>query len=400
MHAPRGAHACRRPYLSLYSPASAMLTLHLAPARRPGLTGLFAADEYARRRAFYTTRVAPTPLVRLPALATRLGLGAVWVKDETARFGLPAFKSLGVEFAVDALRARGELDGVTTLVCASAGNHGRAVARAARVAGLSSRIFLDADVAPPRVAAIASEGAEIVRVAGSYDDAVRLAADDAAATGSLVVSDTSWDGYERVPHDIMLGYTQVMDEAESAWQAAGPPDVLVVQAGVGGLLAAVASWSAWRYGDARPKLIAVEPARAACVQASARAGHPIAVTAPLTTIMAGLRCGEVSPLAFTAIRELVDACVAVDDTWCRAAMRQLARPDGTDPDMAVGTSGAAGIAALLALAAAPDATLRDRLGLTSGARVMAIATEGVTEPDLWHDATSHARAARPTSEQA
>ena len=379
-----------------------MLTLHTAPARRPGSTGLFAADEYARRRAFFTTRVAPTPLVRLPALATRLGLGAVWVKDETERFDLPAFKSLGVEFAVDALRARGELHGVTTLVCASAGNHGRAVARAARVAGLRARIFLDADVAPARVAAIASEGAEIVRVAGSYDDAVRLAAEDAAATGSRVVSDTSWDGYEQVPHDIMLGYTQVMDEAEAAWQAAGdgPPDVLVVQAGVGGLLAAVASWSAWRYGDARPRLIAVEPARAACVQASVRAGHPAALSGPLTTIMAGLRCGEVSPLAFTAILELVDAYVAVDDSWCRAAMRQLARPGGTDPALAVGTSGAAGIAALLALDAAPDVSLRDRLGLTSAARVMAIATEGITEPDLWHDATSHPRAARPTSEQA
>jgi len=377
-----------------------MLTLHLAPARRPWATGLFTDDEYARRRSFFTTRVAPTPLVRLPALATRLGLGAVWVKDETARFGLPAFKSLGVEFAVEALRARGALEGATTLVCASAGNHGRAVARAARVAGLSARIYLDADVAPARVAAIASEGAEVVRVAGTYDDAVRLAADDAAATGSLVVSDTSWDGYERVPRDIMLGYTQVMDEAEAAWQADGPPDVFVVQAGVGGLLAAVASWSAWRYGEARPRLIAVEPARAACVQASARAGRPTAVAGPLTTIMAGLRCGEVSPLAFTALGDLVDAYVAVDDSWCRAAMRRLAVPAGTDPTMAVGASGAAGIAALLAVDAAPDVALRATLGLTAGARVMAIATEGVTEPDLWHDATSHPRAARPTSEQA
>ncbi len=331
-----------------------MLTLHTAPPRRSGVSGLFTDDEYARRRVFFTTRVTPTPLVRLPALATRLGLGAVWVKDETSRFGLPAFKSLGVEFAVDGLRARGVLDGVTTLVCASAGNHGRAVARAARVAGLGARIFLDADVSPARVEAIASEGAEVVRVAGTYDDAVRLATADAAASASLVVSDTSWDGYEQIPRDIMLGYTHLMDEAEAAWGADGPPDVLVVQAGVGGLLAAVASWSAWRYGDQRPRLIAVEPARAACVLASARAGHPTAVEGPLTTIMAGLRCGEISPVVFPVLRDLVDACVAVDDTWCRAAMRHLARPDGTDPALAVGTSGAAGIAALLALRAAPD----------------------------------------------
>ncbi|MBL8138260.1 MAG: diaminopropionate ammonia-lyase [Acidobacteria bacterium] len=360
-----------------------MLTLYHAASRRTGATGLFTAEEYARRRAFFTTRVAPTPLVWLPALAARLGLGDLWIKDETARFGLPAFKSLGVEFAVDALGARGALAGVTTLVCASAGNHGRAVARAARVAGLRARIFLDADVAPARVHAIASEGAEVVRVEGTYDDAVRLAAADAAATGSLVVSDTSWDGYEQVPRDIMLGYTQVMDEAAAAWGADGPPDVVIVQAGVGGLLAAVASWMAWTYGDARPRLVAVEPARAACVQASARAGHPVAVEGPLTTIMAGLRCGEVSPLAFSALDGLVDACVAVDDDWCRAAMRQLARPEGADPRLEVGTSGAAGIAAVLALHAA---SALEPLGLTRSSRVLAIATEGVTEPDLWRDA--------------
>lgn len=361
-----------------------MLTLHHAPARHTGATGLFTADEYARRRAFFTTRVSPTPLVRLPALAARLGLGGVWVKNETARFGLPAFKSLGVEFAVHALGARGALEGVTTLVCASAGNHGRAVARAARVAGLHARIFLDADVAPSRVAAIASEGAAIVRVDGTYDDAVRLAAADAAATGGLVVSDTSWDGYDEVPRDIMLGYTQVMDEAAAAWGTEGPPEVVVVQAGVGGLLAAVASWMAWTYGDTRPRLVAVEPARAACVQASAREGRPVAVDGPLTTIMAGLRCGEVSPLAFEALEGLVDAYVAVDDDWCRAAMRQLARPEGTDPRLEVGTSGSAGLAALLALHATGNATL-EALGLTSSARVLAIATEGVTEPELWRD---------------
>lgn len=361
-----------------------MLTLHHAPARHAGATGLFTADEYARRRVFFTTRVTPTPLVRLPALAARLGLGGVWVKDETSRFGLPAFKSLGVEFAVEALGARGALAGVTTLVCASAGNHGRAVARAARVAGLRARIFLDADVAPARVEAIASEGAEIIRVDGTYDDAVRLAAADAAAIGGLVVSDTSWDGYEQVPRDIMLGYTQVMDEAAAAWGTEGPPEVVIAQAGVGGLLAAVASWMAWTYGDTRPRLVAVEPARAACVQASAREGRPVTVAGPLTTIMAGLRCGEVSPLAFTALDGLVDAYVAVNDDWCRAAMRQLARPEGTDPRMEVGTSGSAGIAALLAIHAAGPAT-RHALGLTPSARVLAIATEGVTEPGLWRD---------------
>ncbi len=347
--------------------------------------GLFDASEYARQRAFFTTHPA-TPLVSRPALATSLGLGGLLVKDETSRFGLPAFKSVGVEFAIHALGARGELAGVTTLVCASAGNHGRAVARAARSAGLAATIFLDADVAPARVAAIASEGAAIVRVAGTYDDAVRDAAAHAAATGGLVVSDTSYPGYERIPHDIMLGYTRLMDEAERSWGAT-PPDLLVIQAGVGGLLAAVASWSAWRFGDARPRLLAVEPARAACVQASARAGRPDVVPGPLTTVMAGLRCGEVSPLAFTAIAPLVDGYLAVDDAWTLAAMRHLARPEAGDQALAVGASGAAGVAALLALRDDPAlGGVGAAIGVTPATHAFVIATEGVTEPDLWRDA--------------
>jgi diaminopropionate ammonia-lyase len=359
-----------------------------ARSRRADATGLFTDQEYARQRAFFTTRVSPTPLVSLPGLATRLGLGALWVKNETRRFDLPAFKSLGVEFALHEMTARGALDGVDTLVCASAGNHGRAVARAARHARLHARVFLDRDVASSRVAAIRSENAEVVRVEGTYDDAVRLAADDAARTGALIVSDTSWLGYEQVPRDIMLGYTRVMDEAAAAWAGQGPPDLMVVQAGVGGLLAAVASWSARHLGPDRPALIAVEPWLAACVQASARAGAPAAIGGPLTTIMAGLRCGEVSPLAFDVVPDLVDGYIAVEDDWCRAAMHLFAHPEPGDPDLAVGTSGAAGLAALLAATESPAA--REFLAACAprvAPRVLIIATEGITEPDLWADVT-------------
>ncbi len=365
-----------------------MSTALLTPrttASRAG-RGLFDADEYARQRAFFTTRDAPTPLVALPALAASLGLGGLWIKDETTRFGLPAFKSLGVEFAVHALADRGELAGVTTLVCASAGNHGRAVARAAHQAGLAATIFLDAGVAPARVAAIASEQARVVRVAGTYDDAVREAAAHADATGGLVVSDTSWPGYEAIPRDIMLGYTRLMDEAAAAWAGHGPPDLMIVQAGVGGLLAAVASWSAWTFGPDRPRLIAVEPTEAACVQASARAGRPTTLDGPLTTVMAGLRCGEVSPLAFAALAPLVDGYVAVEDGWARQAMRRLARPGPGDPALAVGASGAAGLAALLAMRQDEAlAGVAEAVVLTASTRVFLIATEGVTEPELWKE---------------
>ena len=364
-------------------------TLRPAARRRHGVSGLFTDQEYARQRAFFTTRVLPTPLVSLPGLATRLGLGALWVKDETRRFDLPAFKSLGVEFAVHEMAARGALAGVNMLVCASAGNHGRAVARAARHAGLRARVFLDRDVAPSRVDAIRTEEADVVRVDGTYDDAVRLAAADAAAsTGALVVSDTSWPGYEQIPRDIMLGYTRMMDEAADAWHDQGPPDLMVVQAGVGGLLAAVASWSARQYGEARPALVAVEPLLAACVQASARANTATPVDGPLTTIMAGLRCGEVSPLAFDVVPHLVDGYIGVEDRWCRAAMHLFAHPEPGDRALTVGTSGAAGLAALLAGTESPEArALFDACAARPAPHVLVIATEGMTEPDLWHEVT-------------
>lgn len=352
--------------------------------------GLFADKDYAAQRAFFEGRpaLAPTPLVRLPGLARACGLGALWLKDETARFGLPAFKGLGAGFALETLAARGDLDGVDRLVCASEGNHGRAVAQAARRMGRRARIYLGAAVAESRAAAIASEGADIVRVPGTYDDAVRAAAQDAEANGWRVISDQSWEGYEAIPRLIMQGYTRLMDEAEASWGADGPPDVALVQGGVGGLVCAAASWMAWRYGAARPRLVVVEPLHAACLQVSARAGVPTAVTGPLTTIMGGLRCGEVSPVALPAIRATADAYVAVEDAWARRAMAALAHPTDGDPLLCVGTSGVAGVAALLALHEAPE--LRDAaraLQLTPHTRAFVIATEGPTEPALWEEAT-------------
>lgn len=352
--------------------------------------GLFTDEEYTAQRGFFAARpaLAATPLVRLPALAGTLGLGDLWVKDETDRFGLPAFKGLGAGYALETLASRGELDGVDRLVCASEGNHGRAVAQAARRMGRQARIYLGAAVATAREAAIASEGAEVVRVSGTYDDAVRTAAREAETHGWRVISDQSWDGYEDIPRLIMLGYTRLMDEAEAAWGVDGPPDIALVQGGVGGLACAVASWMAWRYGATRPRLVVVEPFHANCLQRSAATGRPTAVDGPLTTIMGGLRCGEVSPVAFPDIRAVADAYVAVEDVWAEHAMAALARPAGTDPALRVGTSGVAGVAALLALRDAPDLRETARaLGLSSQTRAFVIATEGTTEPALWEAAT-------------
>ena len=364
-------------------PAQVTVSAYLPTASTgPRDRGLFSAGEYQQVRAFFEARphLSPTPLLDLPGLARKLGVGRVMVKDETGRFGLNAFKLLGGRFAMDTLAAEGALPPGHTVGCASEGNHGRAVARAARDAGCQARVYMAADAAQVRVDAIAGEGATVVRVDGSYDDAVRRLSADAAAHGWTIVSDTSWDGYERIPRLIMLGYTHMMDEVTET------SDVVFVQGGVGGLLCGIASWCAF-HAPARA-VVSVEPTTAACLQASARAGRPTAVNGPLATTMAGLRNREVSPLAFQSVRSTVAAFLAIDDVWAHEAMRTLAQPPDGDPVLAAGASGSAALGGLLAVcgdSAMP--AVRERLGLGPASRVLVLVSEGVTDPALWHEVT-------------
>jgi diaminopropionate ammonia-lyase len=346
---------------------------------------LFSADEYALVTRFFAIHpeLTATPLRALPALAATLGLATLLAKDETHRFGLNAFKLLGARFAVEQLLAEGAITRGDTLVCASEGNHGRAVAHTARALGCPARVYLSESVAAPRADAIAGEGAVVVRVSGTYDDAVRRAAADAEAHGWTVVSDTSWPGYERIPRLIMLGYTRMMDEMIQAMPDDWRPDAIFVPGGVGGLLAAVASWSAWHW-PRPPHIVAVEPSSCACLQASARAGQPTTVPGPFDTMMGGLRCGEVSPLAFEAVLPIVDGYIAVDDGWSEQAMRALGRPADHDPAVEAGPSGAAALAGLLA--ALEDRSARDLkayLDLGPWSTVVVIVSEGMTDPPLW-----------------
>jgi len=356
---------------------------------------LFNADDFARAAAYFTAHpeLAPTSLTPLPALARRLGVGHVLVKNETARFGLPAFKPLGARFAIEQLLAEGRIAKGDTLVCASEGNHGRAVAHAARLLGCQARVYLSESVAAPRADAIASEGATLVRVPGTYDDAVRAAAEEATSHSWTVVSDTSWSGYEHIPWLIMLGYTRLVDEMAEAMPDGWRPDAIFVPGGVGGLLAAVGAACTHRW-PARPRLVAVEPVSAACLQASARAGVPTVVPGPFDTMMGGLRCGEVSPLAFRAVLRLVDAYIGIDDSWAARAMRMLARPAGDDLSLAVGPSGAAALAGLLAFLEDEAArNLRAALAIGAGSSVVLIASEGATDPPLWARIVGQAGAA-------
>lgn len=343
---------------------------------------------------------AESPLRTLPTLAARLGLGALHYKDESGRFGLASFKALGGAYAVfrliqkaiaakyDGQRAtpdeilvgayRDVVESIT-VTCATDGNHGRSVAWGAQLFGCRCVIYIHATVSEGRREAIARYGAEVIRVAGNYDDSVRHAAAEAARHGWTVVSDTTYEGYREIPIDVMHGYG-VMSR-EIVRQMAEPPTHVLVQAGVGALAASVcaAFWQAW--GARRPRFIVVEPVKAACLFESARAGHPVVVHGDLDTVMAGLACGEVSPVAWEILSAGANDFVTVDDTFALEGMQVFARPADADPAIVSGETGTSGLAVLLA--AQGDAALRAALGLDASARVLLIGSEGATDPAIY-----------------
>ncbi|MFW5680510.1 MAG: diaminopropionate ammonia-lyase [Pseudomonadota bacterium] len=325
---------------------------------------------------------APTPLVRLRALARSHGLAALHYKDERTRFGLESFKALGGAYAVQRLLARlGRDPREVTVTCATDGNHGRSVAWGAQRFGCRCRIYIHATVSEGRRRAIEAFGAEVVRTPGTYDDSVRQAAADAAAQGWTVVSDTSYPGYTDIPKDVMAGYMLMADEAFEALPE--PPTHIAVQGGVGGVAAAVLATSWLRWGEARPRFVVVEPVRAACIAPSLEAGERRPATGDLDTLMAGLACGEVSLLAWDILRAGCHAALVIEDDDAVALMRRLADPLPGDPPLVAGESATCGLAGLLAARARP--ALARALGLDATSRVLVFGTEGATDPDLYRE---------------
>jgi diaminopropionate ammonia-lyase len=341
----------------------------------------------------------PTPLHPLPKLAARAGVDAILYKDEAERFGLGSFKALGGAYAVfkllrKAIRKQknvaastrdltsGRYADVTsriTVTCATDGNHGRSVAWGARTFGCQCVIYIPETVSEGRCQAIAAYGAEIRRFAGTYDDGVRRAASDAAAQGWTVVSDTAYEGYTDVPRDVMQGYSLMVEEALA--QASALPSHVFVQGGVGGLAAGVCSYLWERCGAARPRFVIVEPEKADCFYRSAVAGRPTPAEGALDTIMAGLACGEVSPLAWQILQIGADAFMTIDDDAAVDCMRLLADGRFGDGAVVAGESAVAGLAGLLMASA--DADARCRLDLRRDSRVLVFGTEGATDPEVY-----------------
>ena len=338
----------------------------------------------------------PTPLHRLTGLAQELGVGELWLKDESGRFGLGSFKPLGGAYAVVHLlrervgedlsiadvaagRAAARVNDIT-VCCATDGNHGLAVAWGARRAGARCTVFLPGAVSEGRERAIAAQGADIVRVDGSFDDAVRACAEEAASRGWLPVSDTSHAGGDEAPSRVMHGYTMLVDEIGAALGEAAATHVFV-QAGVGGLAAAVIGAFRQDCGAGSPKGVVVEPAKADCFYQSAVAGRPSPASGDLDTVMACLAAAEVSPLAWQVLERGAFAFLALDDDGAVDAMRRAASPAGDDPPLVLGESGSAALGGLMA--AAGDADARGALALGEDARVVVIGSEGATDLDIY-----------------
>jgi diaminopropionate ammonia-lyase len=342
---------------------------------------------------------APTPLRAAPVTAKALGVAEVLVKDESSRLGLPSFKVLGASWAVyrallERLSATAEEiptfaalhDAVArlrplSLSAATDGNHGRAVAHMAALLGLDAAIYVPDNTVSARIEAIASEGATVTVVDGGYNDAIARSAQDASET-CLVISDTSWDGYERVPAWVIEGYATVFAEIDEELAGRPRPDMVAAPIGVGALAAAVVRhyWS----GAERPLIIGVEPTSAACVLESVAAGEIVTLDHPQDSIMAGLNCATPSLIAWPVVSRGIDAYLAVPDARVPEAMRLLAA-DG----IVAGETGAGGLAGMLALVA--DAQMQDArsaLGLGGASRVLLLCTEGATDPEAYERLTA------------
>jgi len=379
----------------------------------------FPKEVFEQTRSFH--RQIPgyqiSPLRNLSNLAAMIGVGGIWVKDESQRLSLNSFKVLGGSFAIYSFiksilglegkalsfgelisdETRGKL-GDLTFATATDGNHGRGVAWAADRLNCHAVIYVHKDTSQARIDAIAGYGADVRVVDGTYDDAVRRASADAEANGWQVISDTSWEGYEDIPKWVMQGYTTMLSEAQEqlAGQGLVKPTHVFVQGGVGALAAATVGFYASRFGPNRPTSVVVEPATAECLLRSARIGdgQPHAVGGDLKTIMAGLACGEPSPIAWRVLWDCVDAFAACPDYVAAKGMRVYATPLAGDPFVVSGESGAVTLGALMFIAEYPEfSDFKGYLGLSADSQVLLINSEGNTDPDdfrrvVWEGASS------------
>lgn len=361
----------------------------------------------AKVRDFHKSfpQYSPTPLQNLEALAKAYGVEAIWVKDESCRFGLNAFKVLGGSYAIGKYLAE-RLDtpledlsfeklkskemkekmGEITFVTATDGNHGRGIAWAARELGQKAVVYMPKGSSQIRLENIQNEGAEASITDLNYDDAVRLANRYAEDHNGVLVQDSSWEGYMDIPTWIMQGYATLMDEAVEQIKALGHdcPTHVFLQAGVGSFAGSILGYLVSAFGDNYPVTVVVEPDEAACLFKSMKIadGEPHAVTGAMPTIMAGLACGEPSLVAWGVLRDYADGYLSCPDAVAAKGMRILGNPLKNDPQVISGESGAVGMGVLSLLT--QDSEYKDlakQLKLDENSKILIISTEGDTDPE-------------------
>lgn len=349
----------------------------------------------------------PTPLHDLTCLSEHLGIGKLLVKDESLRFGLNAFKVLGGSYAIAkyisqrlAIEASDfsfktitseevkKAIGDVVFVTATDGNHGRGVAWAANQLGQKSVVFMPKGSSEVRLENIRKEGAQASILDMNYDDAVRFATKYAEEHNGILVQDTAWDGYDTIPTWILQGYTTLTQEAIEQMELMGldKPTHIFLQAGVGSFASSVLGCFVEVFRNEKPICGILEPNQADCIYKSAKIGDgkPHAVTGDLTTIMAGLACGEPSTISWEILRDYSEAFVSCSDEVAASGMRILGKPLGNDPVIVSGESGAVG-AGFMRAVMEDEAylDLRDHLGLNEDSVVLIISTEGDTDPESY-----------------
>ena len=362
---------------------AAQLSLIFNPNRgkeRPEWADAFDQKAADRVQAFHRRfpEYSPSPLAELPELARDLGISGLYIKDESQRFGLGAFKGLGGSYCLGQYLAEHPNRKGITFVTATDGNHGRGIAWAARKLSCRAVVYMPAGSSAERLENIRAQGAEASITNMNYDDTVRFAARQAEETGWVLVQDTAWEGYETIPASIMQGYLTMANEAAASLGSTVPTHIFL-QAGVGAMSGALTAFFRNRYGFG-PKIVVVEPDQADCIYRTALAddGKLHTVSGALNTIMAGLACGEPCTIGWALLRYGADAFLSMEDSIAATGMRVLGAPLGKDPRIISGESGAAGFgAAVELLRRHPD--LREALALGPDAQVLCFSTEGATD---------------------
>lgn len=380
------------------------LNSHYLGERSP----LFTRDIAQKTRAFHQQidGYQPTPLVSLPNLAKKLGVKAILVKDESKRFGLNAFKVLGGSYAlgrhlaahlqldisdIDLTTVAQKLPNPLVFATATAGNHGTGVAWAAREMGQMAVVYMPKGSPQASVDRIRGLGAECIVTDVNYDDTVRLASQISDANGWTLVQDTAWEGYEKIPTWISQGYMTMADEAlEQAKEMSMLPSHLLLQAGVGAMAGGVLGYFADALGTEQFKTIIGEPRAADCIFRSADAGKMTNVSGELSSIMAGLACGEPNPITWPILRDCSNACVSASDKISALGMRILGNPLDGDEAVTSGESGAIMMGILYQMLSSNEGKVfADKLGLNHESVVMLFSTEGDTNPARYRDIVWH-----------